>query len=362
MDFSYLKNILNNLIQRTEYRNLPHVYELKRELHCLNKNEKKIIKNRIKDLQYNIGTFDVIKMLNEENILSISEYLENIKEDFEAMQIITDLFDDSVNSLDLLTEVLASNKFQEQIDESLKNYVQDLIEHPELIKIELLSSTCESLPKNVFQNSILKKSLQHLTHYKNDTDKDFSHVITQQKEWNVQYGEGMLANTFKSIIPSHGEFIVNELISIINQEGINWFYVLMIVNFFNEDGPGYKYIKITITSYFKKFKETNDITSLYKSIILARQLLHYSPVTSTYKAWVKNNIGELKYSLKNAECFTDLLQSLQNLVVYENDCDIIRIHIGCQISAPSKMYSTVLEYKEILKSKDEVLKNKMDVS
>ena len=77
--------------------------------------------------------------------------------------------------------------------------------------------------------------------------------------------------------------------------------------------------------------------------------------------WAKNNFGDLKYSLKDSQTFSDLLQSLQNIVVYENDIEVLKVHIGCQISAPSKMYSTVLEYKEILKSKEETLNNKMDI-
>lgn len=112
---------------------------------------------------------------------------------------------------------------------------------------------------------------------------------------------------------------------------------------------------------FKNFRETNDASSLFISTILARQLYHYSPETSTYKVWLKNHFGELKYSIKNTEKFTQLLQSLENMVVYENDSEILEIHIGCQISAPSKMYSLVLEYKEILKSKLEILENKMDI-
>lgn len=93
---------------------------------------------------------------------------------------------------------------------------------------------------------------------------------------------------------------------------------------------------------------------------MARQLYHYSPSESTYKTWVKINFGDLKYSLKDPKDFQELLQSLQSLVVYENDPEILNYHIACQISAPSKMYSSVLEYKEVLKSKEEILLNKME--
>lgn len=97
-------------------------------------------------------------------------------------------------------------------------------------------------------------------------------------------------------------------------------------------------------------------------MILARQLYHYSLETSTYSAFVKHNFAGLKYTIGKNENFNDLLQSLSNIVVYENDPDVLHIHTMCQISAPSKMYSLVLEYKEILKSKEAMLLNKMEIS
>lgn len=249
MEFNYLKNILNELIRRLDHRNLPHEFELKRELHYLNENERKIIQSQMKNQQFNIGTFAVMKILQEENIMSFCEYLESVnKDNFEVMKIITELFDDSINNLELLMNVLASNKFQALIDESLKNYIQDLVQHPELIKIELITSTCQTLSSNIFQNSILKKSLYHLVHFNvvEEDTSDLTHVITKQKEWNEEFLiNDKLTAMFKSMMQTHSEFIAKELKSMIRREGtnFNWFYVLMIVNYFNADSSGYKTMK-----------------------------------------------------------------------------------------------------------------------
>ena len=116
-----------------------------------------------------------------------------------------------------------------------------------------------------------------------------------------------------------------------------------------------------ILYYFKKFRENNELNALLICLLLSRQLYHYSLETSTYSAFVKHNIGGLKYTIKKNEEFNGLLQTLQNIVVYENDSVVLHIHVMCQVSAPSKMYSTVLEYKEILKSKEEMLLNKMEL-
>lgn len=49
------------------------------------------------------------------------------------------------------------------------------------------------------------------------------------------------------------------------------------------------------------------------------------------------------------------MNNLENLIPFENDLDIVKIHISVQISAPSKEYSNVLAYKQFLRSREEVL-------
>lgn len=92
-------------------------------------------------------------------------------------------------------------------------------------------------------------------------------------------------------------------------------------------------------------------------MILARQLYHYTDNKKklSYQQWIKNNIGDLNYRLKNKSVFTDIMSSLENLITFENDLDVVKIHISVQISAPSKEYSNVLAYKQLLRSREEVL-------
>lgn len=243
MDLNYLKNILNNLIKRLQCRVLPHEFELKRQLQYLNENEKKIIGNKLKNCPYDIGAFSVIKILKSANILSICEYLEVVNNEYEQLQIITDLLDDSINSIDLLAEMLESNKFQSQIEQALKNYVNDLIQHPELIKTEMILSTQKSLPTSVFLNSILKKFLMHIINYGDQSSKDMTEVISNQKEWNDQFKhQALLSSIFQTVVKAHSEFVINEIMPAINDK-INWFYLVFILNYLDEDHAGYGVLK-----------------------------------------------------------------------------------------------------------------------
>lgn len=243
MELNYLRYILDNLIKRLHHRNLPNEFDLKRQLYYLDENERKLIKSKIIKQDYDIGTFSVIKILKDENILSFCEYLESVNDEYSVLQIITDLLDDSVRSNLLLIEVLIDTKFQSSIDQALENYVKDLIEHPELIKTELLQSTYKTVPMNIFQNSILKKFLIHILHREDERCHELSKVISQQMEWNDQYKDySLLSEIFKTIMPLHSEFIVNEIMPTINQK-INWFFLLLIMSYLKEDHPGYSNMK-----------------------------------------------------------------------------------------------------------------------
>jgi len=63
----------------------------------------------------------------------------------------------------------------------------------------------------------------------------------------------------------------------------------------------------------------------------------------------------MNYKLKNKSAFADIMSSLENLIPFENDLDVVKIHISIQISAPSKEYSRVLAYKQLLRSREDVL-------
>lgn len=243
MEFNYLRNIINELIKRFQHRSFPHEFQIKQQLHYLDENDRKLIRNTIKSESYDIGTFSVIKILKSENILGICDYLEGISDEYEVLQIITDLLDDSVKSIDLLKEVLINSNFQAQVDQALENYIEDLIAHPELIKTELILSTSNLLPTNIFCTSILNKLINHLIYRQDEHTLEIHEVVSRQIEWNDEFRDcGLLSKVFINIMPLHSEFIINKIMPIA-EEKINWFYLLLIVNYLKEDHVGYGEMK-----------------------------------------------------------------------------------------------------------------------
>lgn len=91
---------------------------------------------------------------------------------------------------------------------------------------------------------------------------------------------------------------------------------------------------------------------LYATLVLARQLYHYSedPGTS-YKNWVKATIGEMHYQLKSPEKFKQIVNALQEVIFFESDTDILEIHLQTTISSPRGSNNLILEYKQMVRTR-----------
>lgn len=109
-----------------------------------------------------------------------------------------------------------------------------------------------------------------------------------------------------------------------------------------------EYLKKSFTNFCDSLN-SNDLMLL---LIIARQLFFYHPQPfMVYKAWIKSTIGELNYQLKNQEKFSNILEILQNLIMYESDREILENHCETAISSPRGCNHLVLEYKQMLKTK-----------
>lgn len=67
---------------------------------------------------------------------------------------------------------------------------------------------------------------------------------------------------------------------------------------------------------------------------------------SRYKA----TIGEMKYTLK-ADKFNLTMQTLINMLEYESDPEILKVHINTSIPAPPYCNEIVLNYKQMCRSR-----------
>lgn len=104
-----------------------------------------------------------------------------------------------------------------------------------------------------------------------------------------------------------------------------------------------------LKTLFNKFHETSFIDNLFIMLIVGRQFLFYSADSATYKNWVKLTFGEMQYNLKSQPKFKQTLESLQSLIFYETDMDILEVHLNTPIKPLRGFNNLVLEYKQQLR-------------
>ncbi|CRL05622.1 CLUMA_CG018466, isoform A [Clunio marinus] len=360
MEFNYLKNILDDLFVRFESKYSPSSYQLKRQLCVLNRNEKLLIRKKI--LDYNIGALQVLEILCETGILSLTGYLENLPDEAEMQGIIADVLD-SDDMMTLLKEIVISGTKSESINcnfqECLHQYVVDVVLRPELIRNEFITKIESQLPSNIFKEMIAFNFINELLSFHSNDDShsinDLTQIISIQKQWNVEYQEekfNLLTKILNNLSINHshdiGEYLLKQLQM---KEVNNWFYMLFLIKHIKEEANLVGEFKKFFKNLLKKFHEMQENNNLYLMFILARQLFHYRQENSCYKSWVKLTIGELHYNLKDQEKFTFALQALQNMIFFENDLNVLEIHAQTSITSPRGSLSLIHEYKQLLKTR-----------
>jgi len=244
MELNYLINIVNDVTKRFEHPALPFEHELKKELINLNEYEKQVLRNKINSISYNIGALNVLKLLKECDICSITDYLGSINDDFEKLQIVTEILDDEESYI-LFAELIDSNRFNDLIDMAIKNYVNDLIHRQGIIQNEIIMSTQKLLPTDNFTKCILPKFLNNLFHLDFKNPKELIEAVTNQNDWTQEFGSfRVLRSVIDNVMHSYNNVIVKEICSLINSEkDICWFFILMAVNYIKDEYDGHVELK-----------------------------------------------------------------------------------------------------------------------
>jgi hypothetical protein len=88
-------------------------------------------------------------------------------------------------------------------------------------------------------------------------------------------------------------------------------------------------------------------------MIISRQFYHYKTAKKeAYKNWVKTTFGAMHYEQKRDPTqFTFALEALADLLFFETDLDILEIHLQVSITSPKGANKSVLEYKQLIRTR-----------
>lgn len=244
MELEYLCNIVNHVGSCFGLKRIPYEHELKREIVNLSYFEKRVLRNQVHEMDYNIGTLNVIKLLKECDVTTVSEYLSAVDSTEEKLLIITEIFDDR-SSYELLEEIIDSNKFGDLVNLCVKNYINDLIHRQDIIENEIITTSENLLPPELFVRCMLPNFLANLFHFDLKNVKELSEIVSNQKDWNVEYSSfKVLRSVFEKILPNYNSFIAKEICNLIqNEKQICWFFILMAVGYVKEEYDGYVELK-----------------------------------------------------------------------------------------------------------------------
>lgn len=102
---------------------------------------------------------------------------------------------------------------------------------------------------------------------------------------------------------------------------------------------------------FRKYLDTGTDAIFHAMMLTVRQICSQNEtILGSYTAWYKATIGEMKYTLKTDE-FNAVMRTLTNMLGFENDPDILNVHINTAVPAPTFCNDIVLNYKQLCRGK-----------
>lgn len=300
----------------------------------------------------------MIKLLRDCRILSLTDFLQNVAREDEVQAIIGDVIDADEHH-DQLAEIIKTSVTGHaiciQFDTCFRQYCADCIDRSELIKKEFIGGMEEQLTSDVYCTAIVIKLIDVLMNHEMLKETQVTEVIGLQKQWNSQFDCErfiLLTRILQKISVNHSEAILKHLLKDLQTNyKVNWFFLLCIINFIKQATSVQNELKALLKGLFQKFYETRDVDHLVVMMIIARQAYHFKNEASVYKSWLRSTIGEMHYSMKCHEKFTQTLVALQSIVFLETDLEILDIHAQTAITPPRGLNNTVLEYKQLLKTK-----------
>jgi hypothetical protein len=204
----------------------------------------------------------VFKILKETDVLSVTDFLLNIPE--ESTEILQGIIGDLIDSKDseiLLKDVIEASKFSpilsSQFYECFRQYVLDIINRPELIQNEFITSIERKFSEESFQELLVVPLIEELLEQEKKVD-DLTAIISFQKSWNEQLKDNILASRIlNQVCVNHSEAIAKVLLKRISSEApeVNWFNLLLIMKHIDEKAEEQiksKFTLLSLTHFIKK--------------------------------------------------------------------------------------------------------------
>ncbi|XP_034101980.1 uncharacterized protein LOC117566547 [Drosophila albomicans] len=333
-------------------------YSLLELLKCLNAKEKLLLTKYFCQLPLSVGSFRVLRQLQQLRILTATEYICSILDE-EQLQLILIEFLESEH--DLLANLfiaahydsLNTIKLNNMLDTALRHLFGALANNPKISNLNYMEPLSKSLPADVLINVCLEMHLSILLELHEVED-----VSMAFKLFSTWINEGVDELTFvKSLtgklLVRHQKEMLNFLFKMSATSNFkHWKYYLIavqsIASLNNTETISFakKYLKSRLLHVASLGCQLSMLHLLLTARAVAATTLNIQQNLDNYAQWYKQYIGEMSYGLSN-EQFQIVLNLLDDSVHYELEIDYLEIHAAIAISPGGKL---VQAYKTKCKS------------
>ncbi|XP_039502245.1 uncharacterized protein LOC120458605 isoform X2 [Drosophila santomea] len=322
-------------------------YEFAELLKILNGTEKFLASKFFCQLPANVGSFRVLRQLQELRILTATEYIFS-KEHSDQLQVDLIIFLES--EFELLANVFLSAAYD--VDSAMKltlilttalgNLYSGLVGNPKICSLEYVEFLRKTLPDEAL-NVCVSMHLGTLLdlHRSENVGEAFA-------SFSAWINEGVDELTFvkhlcDKLFVGHHEAALQYLFKQSNTDNFNqWkFYLILVQSIASAANP-------ETTTYIKKYLKNRllqtasmaSMQSLLHLLLTARaasaSTMNVQMNLDNYAKWYKQNIGEMTYIL-GPEKFQAVLRLLEESLPYEKELQYLEIHVSIAISPGGRL-------------------------
>ncbi|KAG4076608.1 hypothetical protein HA402_001895 [Bradysia odoriphaga] len=364
----FLKNAIQTLDHRWTIKSyLPHTSSLIHVLKSLRPTEKDYIADHVTKKEWNLGSPNVLDILQLSGILRMSDFMVvkiESEDTLEVELIFNDLLEIQQLSLlaDLIENIDRTDPRSQLVAQCLNDGFRRFLADMSTGAFSLNRNYLHELRPHLTGEQMEKIRILHLKLLLDVSDCSLVEAIAQLSEW-MNDMDNSVNNGFNELIREFlfdQEKVVQCLMKKVYSDkfhGWKWYaYVLRTISG-SLKSQSVKIIKAFLKDLYSSFLVQKNKNFFLIMIVTARVLCTGDRERfGDYLQWYRNQFSDMRYRISKDD-FVSTLEMLQSLVSYENDLGILHIYAATAISPPTLCNDLVLNFKLMCRSKMERLKS-----
>ncbi|XP_055373257.1 uncharacterized protein LOC129606759 isoform X2 [Condylostylus longicornis] len=303
--------------------------QMKILINSLNLKEQDLLGQVFKTISWNVGSLHILKILQDCNILSASEYIlqqGDSEEDFEHIQcVMSDMLESNselfANIINNCAHNSSNTKLIFYLDEAMLRLLKDFQENENIISSDFFRKLLPFLEGESLEY-LTCLCLNFLLELSTDTAKE---ALGQIDNWKSSISsDSKFYELLKEIVISNLRGITNKILQVSLYPNFNhWKYLIITLDIVarNSDSSLSATIKKHLRDTFKLAIMKGSLNLMCSLLIIARTVCNEAAESlfDTYSLFYKNTFGDLKYVVSNKSEFENTIDLLNTIIEAETN-------------------------------------------